>query len=157
MPQDDSKQWEHLLSQENDPSWSDPAPLNLHSLSRRYRAISAASSTSRGNKGSAERYFHDTPRILSCSGVLYRYRTASVAHRPVTHRRTDHAKHTHFLKPNIVRIEQWRTQARSSASRTRTRMRTIGKSAARASIRYADVAKRPPRAQPPSCKSGSTQ
>ena len=33
MPQDDSKQWEHLLSQENDPSWSDPAPLNLHSIS----------------------------------------------------------------------------------------------------------------------------
>ena len=32
MPQDDSKQWEHLQSQENGPSWSDLAPLNLHSI-----------------------------------------------------------------------------------------------------------------------------
>ena len=30
MNQDDSKQWEHLLSQENDPSWSHLAPLNLN-------------------------------------------------------------------------------------------------------------------------------
>ena len=43
MNQDDSKQWEYLLSQENDPSWSDLAPLNLHSISRRSRAISATS------------------------------------------------------------------------------------------------------------------
>ena len=39
MSQDDSKQWEHLLSQENDPSWSDLAPLNLHSISSRSRVI----------------------------------------------------------------------------------------------------------------------
>ena len=45
MPQDDSKQWEHLLRQENDPSWSDPAHLNLHSISLRSRSISATSST----------------------------------------------------------------------------------------------------------------
>ena len=37
MPQDDSKQWEHLLSQENDPSWPDLALINLHSISRRSR------------------------------------------------------------------------------------------------------------------------
>ena len=37
MPQDDSKQWEHLLSQENDPSWFGPAHLNLHSISLRSR------------------------------------------------------------------------------------------------------------------------
>ena len=35
MPQDDSKQWEHLLSQENDPSWADLAQLNLHLISKR--------------------------------------------------------------------------------------------------------------------------
>ena len=35
MPEDDSKQWEHLLSQENDPSWSDFAPLHLYSISLR--------------------------------------------------------------------------------------------------------------------------
>ena len=29
MPQDDSKQWEHLQSQENGPSWSDLSHLNL--------------------------------------------------------------------------------------------------------------------------------
>ena len=33
MPQDDSWQWEHLLSQENDPSWPDLAHLNLKSIS----------------------------------------------------------------------------------------------------------------------------
>ena len=37
MPQDDSKQWEHLLSQENDPSWSDFELLNPHSTSLRSR------------------------------------------------------------------------------------------------------------------------
>ena len=45
MNQDDSKQWEHLLSQENDPSWPDFELLNLHSISLRSRAISATSST----------------------------------------------------------------------------------------------------------------
>ena len=35
MPQDDSKQWEHLLSQEYDPSWADLAQLNLHLISKR--------------------------------------------------------------------------------------------------------------------------
>ena len=39
MPQDDSKQWEHLQSQENDPSWSDLAPLDLNSISRRSRVL----------------------------------------------------------------------------------------------------------------------
>ena len=39
MPQDDSKQWEHLLSQENDPSWADLAPLNLHLIYMRSRDL----------------------------------------------------------------------------------------------------------------------
>ena len=46
MPQDDSKQWEHLLSQENGPSWLDFSLVNLNSISMRSRAISATSSTS---------------------------------------------------------------------------------------------------------------
>ena len=46
MNQYDSKQWEHLLSQENDSSWSDLALLNLHSISFRSRSISATSCTS---------------------------------------------------------------------------------------------------------------
>ena len=33
MPQYDSKQWEHLISQDNDPSWSDFAHFNLYSIS----------------------------------------------------------------------------------------------------------------------------
>ena len=41
MPQDDSKQWEHLLSQENGPSWLDFSLVNLNSISLRSRAISA--------------------------------------------------------------------------------------------------------------------
>ena len=37
MPQDDSKQWEHLLSQESDPSWADFELLNLQSISLQSR------------------------------------------------------------------------------------------------------------------------
>ena len=37
MPQDHSKQWERLLNQENDPSWSEFELLNLHSTSLRSR------------------------------------------------------------------------------------------------------------------------
>ena len=37
MNQDDSKQWEHLLSQENDPNWSYIASLNLDSICLRSR------------------------------------------------------------------------------------------------------------------------
>ena len=61
MPQDDSKQWEHLLSQENDHSWSDVAPLDLHSISLRSRVISYTSRVAKkGNSGRAEADDHET-------------------------------------------------------------------------------------------------
>ena len=64
MPQDDSKQWEHLHRQENDPSWSDFAPINLHSISIRSRIISGISDASRvanrGNSGTTEADEHKT-------------------------------------------------------------------------------------------------
>ena len=40
MNQDDSKQCEHLLSQQNEASYSALAPLNLHSISLRSPPIS---------------------------------------------------------------------------------------------------------------------
>ena len=52
MPQDDSKQCEHLLSQEKDPSWSNLAPLNLHSISLRSRGDLVQSQVAKnGNSG----------------------------------------------------------------------------------------------------------
>ena len=55
MNQDDSKQWEYLLSQKNDHSWSDLATLNLDSISLQSRSISVTSCTRRvakkGNVG----------------------------------------------------------------------------------------------------------
>ena len=41
MNQDDSKQWGHLLSQENHPIWSDLAYINLNLSSMRSRSISS--------------------------------------------------------------------------------------------------------------------
>ena len=47
MPQDDSKWWVHLLSQESDPSWLDLALISLHSISLRSLTISSTSRTIR--------------------------------------------------------------------------------------------------------------
>ena len=50
--QDDSKQWEHLLSQENNPSWSGLALLNLRSISLRSRGDLVQSQVAKkGNSG----------------------------------------------------------------------------------------------------------
>jgi|EP00966_Prymnesium_polylepis_P212354 hypothetical protein len=43
LPEDDSKQWEHLLSQENGPGQSDFATLSLHSILLRSRSVSITS------------------------------------------------------------------------------------------------------------------
>ena len=56
-PQDDSKQWEHLLSREND-----LAPINLHSISIRSRIVSGLNGHSDG--------FEDAPDLrLLAHGV----------------------------------------------------------------------------------------
>ena len=51
MNQDDSKQCEHLLSQQNDASYSALAPLNLHSISLRSPPISLERIAKLGNRG----------------------------------------------------------------------------------------------------------
>ena len=39
MNQDDSKQWEYLLNQESDPTWSDLTLMSLQTISRQSRRL----------------------------------------------------------------------------------------------------------------------